>query len=64
MPVQEHLSRRLILKRAFAAGGISLAASYARSVFAQGAAPTPECRDGEDPTEPQIEGPFFKPRSP
>lgn len=28
------------------------------------AAPTPECRDGDDITESQIEGPFFKPRSP
>jgi protocatechuate 3,4-dioxygenase beta subunit len=65
MPAQEHPSRRLILKRALAVGGFGLGASHATRVFAQTiAAPTPECRDGDDPTEPQIEGPFFKPRSP
>jgi protocatechuate 3,4-dioxygenase beta subunit len=65
MPAQEHPSRRLILKRALAVGGLGLGASHATRVFAQTiAAPTPECRDGDDPTEPQIEGPFFKPRSP
>ena len=64
MLAQDHPSRRLILKRAFAAGGLGLGAIYAKSVLAQGAGPTPECRDGDDPTEPQIEGPFFKPRSP
>ncbi|MGK5548768.1 dioxygenase [Streptomyces sp. URMC 127] len=26
--------------------------------------PTPYCDDGDDPTPPQIEGPYFKPRSP
>ena len=64
MPAQEIPSRRLILKQAFAAGGLGLGAIYATSVLAQGTAPTPECRDGDDPTEPAIEGPFFKPRSP
>ena len=28
------------------------------------AAPTPECRDGDEPTPPQTPGPFFKPSSP
>jgi protocatechuate 3,4-dioxygenase beta subunit len=65
MPGQDHPSRRLILKRALAAGGLGLGAYQAAPLFAQTtAAPTPECRDGDDPTEPQIEGPFFKPRSP
>ncbi len=32
--------------------------------FAQNAAPTPACRDADEPTEEQIEGPYFKPRSP
>jgi protocatechuate 3,4-dioxygenase beta subunit len=65
MPAQEHPSRRLILKRALAIGGLGLSAHHATPLFAQTtAAPTPECRDGDDPTEPQIEGPFFKPRSP
>jgi protocatechuate 3,4-dioxygenase beta subunit len=27
-------------------------------------APTPACHDGDEPTLPEIEGPFFKPRSP
>jgi protocatechuate 3,4-dioxygenase beta subunit len=31
---------------------------------AQELPPTPECRDGDEPTVPQTEGPFFKPRSP
>ena len=65
MPAQEHPSRRLILKRAIAVGGLALGAQHATPLFAQGTAPpTPECRDGDDPTEPAIEGPFFKPRSP
>ena len=32
--------------------------------MAQELAPTPACHDGDEPTEPQTEGPFFKPRSP
>ena len=31
---------------------------------AQELAPTPACSDGEEPTPRQMEGPFFKPRSP
>jgi len=31
---------------------------------AQALAPTPACHDGDMPTRPQIEGPFFKPASP
>ena len=65
MPAQEHPSRRLILKRTIAIGGLAFSGQHATPVFAQAAAPpTPECRDGDDPTEPAIEGPFFKPRSP
>jgi protocatechuate 3,4-dioxygenase beta subunit len=30
----------------------------------QGLAPTPACHDGDEPTLPETEGPFFKPRSP
>lgn len=54
-------SRRLLLKTAFAAGGAVIAAPR---VFAQTATPTPACRDADEPTEEQIEGPYFKPRSP
>jgi protocatechuate 3,4-dioxygenase beta subunit len=56
-------SRRLLLKRAVAFGtlGVGASAYFAR---AQGLAPTPECHDGDQPTKPDIEGPFFKPSSP
>jgi protocatechuate 3,4-dioxygenase beta subunit len=57
-------SRRLILKAALAASGATVAANPAGLVFAQSAVPTPACRDADDPTEEQIEGPYFKPRSP
>src|SRR5258708_24666913 len=46
-------------------GGLRLTVPRATRLFAHAAAaPTPQCRDGDDPTEPAIEGPFFKPRSP
>ena len=57
-------SRRLLLKGAFAASSVVIAANHSGRVFAQNAAPTPECKDADDPTEEQIEGPYFKPRSP
>ena len=71
MPALKLPSRRLLLKQSLAggglciaAGGLYLAANYAGLVRAQGLAPTPECRDHDEPTEEQIEGPFFKPSSP
>jgi protocatechuate 3,4-dioxygenase beta subunit len=56
-------SRRQILATgASTALGLVLAAEQG---FAQPApAPTPACHNGEMPTRPQIEGPFFKPASP
>ena len=45
------------LPLALASNGVALPA------WAQ-AAPTPECSDGDDPTPRQMEGPFFKPRTP
>lgn len=57
-------SRRSLLKGALAAGSVAISANYARHVFAQTAAPTPACKDADEPTEEQIEGPYFKPRSP
>jgi protocatechuate 3,4-dioxygenase beta subunit len=36
----------------------------ARDAVAQSLAPTPACHDGDEPTLPEIEGPFFKPKSP
>jgi protocatechuate 3,4-dioxygenase beta subunit len=59
-----HLSRRSLLKGAAAAGGLGVVANYSSLVCAQVLMPTPACRDGDEPTEEQIEGPFFKPRSP
>ncbi len=53
-------SRRGILASA-AWTGIMLATTDG---FAQHLAPTPACHDGDEPTLPETEGPFFKPRSP
>jgi protocatechuate 3,4-dioxygenase beta subunit len=56
-------SRRHILATgASAAIGLVLAADDGLSQPAL--APTPACHNGEMPTRPQIEGPFFKPASP
>ena len=60
----EQPSRRLLLKGALATGGLGMATNYAPNVLAQTLTPTPACHDGDAPTEEQIEGPFFKPRSP
>jgi protocatechuate 3,4-dioxygenase beta subunit len=57
-------SRRLILAGALATGSAVIPALHAGRVVAQNAAPTPACKDGDEPTEEQIEGPYFKPRSP
>ena len=51
-----------MLRGAFAAGGLALAAPDLS--FAQGTQPTPECRGGDEPTLRQGDGPFFKPSSP
>jgi protocatechuate 3,4-dioxygenase beta subunit len=58
----EHPSRRDLLKTALVAGSAGLAGESPAP--AQELAPTPECRDGDEPSHPQIEGPFYKPRSP
>jgi protocatechuate 3,4-dioxygenase beta subunit len=55
------LSRRRLLRRVAAAGGLGLAGF---SASGQELAPTPACKDDDPPTLPEIEGPFFKPRSP
>jgi protocatechuate 3,4-dioxygenase beta subunit len=57
-------SRRTLIKGALAASGAVIASHHAGRVFAQTAVPTPACTDGDEPTEEQIEGPYFKPRSP
>jgi protocatechuate 3,4-dioxygenase beta subunit len=54
--------RRFLLNTGILAAGWEL--SCADAVLTQELAPTPACRDGDEPTVRQTEGPFFKPRSP
>jgi protocatechuate 3,4-dioxygenase beta subunit len=54
------VSRRRIIVTAACAGLLL----PARNALAQDLAPTPSCHDGDETTAPQIEGPFFKPKSP
>ncbi|CRK57391.1 Catechol 1,2-dioxygenase 1 [Alloactinosynnema sp. L-07] len=65
------VSRKAVLHAALAAGvavPIALVGvpALARTSAATGTAPelTPACDDGDDPTPPQTEGPYFKPNSP
>jgi protocatechuate 3,4-dioxygenase beta subunit len=64
MRSRELPSRRSLLKGALAASSAVIAAHHAGRALAQTATPTPACTDGDEPTEEQIEGPYFKPRSP
>ncbi|MER5885748.1 carbohydrate-binding protein [Streptomyces sp. NPDC001941] len=64
-------SRKTVLRAAVAAGAaVPLALmgvpALARTLSGGPAAPeaTPSCDDGDDPTVPQTEGPYFKPNSP
>ena len=57
----EQTRRRFLLAGA-AAGAMTWTSGDL--VFAQQLAPTPECKDGDDATPRQTEGPFFKPSSP
>lgn len=54
--------RGFLLNTAMLAAGWEL--SSADAVRTQELAPTPSCRDGDEPTVRQTEGPFFKPKSP
>ncbi len=54
--------RRFLLHTSILAAGWEL--SRTDKVLTQELAPTPACRDGDEPTVRQTEGPFFKPRSP
>jgi len=54
--------RRFLLNTGILAAGWEL--SSAGAVLTQELAPTPACRDGDEPTIRQTEGPFFKPKSP
>ncbi|MEU3048419.1 carbohydrate-binding protein [Streptomyces sp. NPDC006984] len=66
-----HPSRKTVLRAAAAAAVAAPLAfmgvpALARTAAADGTAPeaTPACDDGDDPTPPQMEGPYFKPNSP
>jgi protocatechuate 3,4-dioxygenase beta subunit len=59
-----HLSRRLILGGTLASSSLGFTIQCPTSSFAQSAAPTPQCHDGEEGTVRQTEGPYFKPSSP
>ena len=54
--------RRFLLNTGILSAGWEL--SCTDVVLTQELAPTPACRDGDEPTVRQTEGPFFKPRSP
>ena len=54
--------RRFLLNTGLLATGWELA--RADIGLTQELAPTPSCRDGDEPTARQTEGPFFKPKSP
>lgn len=58
---QDPTRRALLLAAALTAGGLGIAKS---ALAQQGLSPTPECKDGDEPTSAQTEGPFYKPKSP
>ncbi|MFC5286985.1 carbohydrate-binding protein [Actinokineospora guangxiensis] len=70
MEEDRNLSRKTVLRAALAAGVAVPAAFVAAPALARTRAdgpalePTPMCDDGDDPTPPQMEGPYFKPNSP
>jgi protocatechuate 3,4-dioxygenase beta subunit len=55
-------TRRRFLLAGAAAGAMTWA--FGDIVFSQQLTPTPECKDGNEATPRQTEGPFFKPSSP
>jgi len=57
-------TRRGFLVTTAGAVGMALAAGDLAPAFGQALAPTPECKDGDEPTLRQTEGPFYKPSSP
>jgi protocatechuate 3,4-dioxygenase beta subunit len=62
MPV--YPSRRELLRNTLVSSGLGVAIGYPAFTFSQGAAPTPQCHDGDEATIRQGEGPYFKPDSP
>ncbi|MFI2783637.1 dioxygenase family protein [Streptomyces sp. ALB3] len=69
-PAGRPLSRKNLLRAAFAAGAVPLitggSIALARDTGHRGTPLplTPACDDGDDPTPAQMEGPYFKPDSP
>lgn len=69
-PADSGISRKSVLKAALAVGPAAVllggGTALARDRVAGGAplTPTPYCDDGDDPTPPQTEGPYFTPGSP
>ncbi|GAB2769135.1 dioxygenase [Streptomyces daliensis] len=65
-----NVTRKNVLRAALAAGtgavlfGGAPALARDRAGTGRELAPTPYCDDGDDPTPPQMEGPYFKPNSP
>lgn len=58
---QDFNRRALLRAAALAAGGVAFpAAAFAQQTLP----PTPQCKDGDEPTQAQTEGPFYKPKSP
>jgi len=64
MPYDDRHTRRHFLVTSVAATGAALGAARFSSASSQTLAPTPECKDGDEPTIRQTEGPFYKPSSP
>src|SRR5713226_217836 len=58
------LSRRRVIATAACAGLLLPARDALAQGFAQDLTPTPGCHDGDAPTPPEIEGPYFKTNSP
>ncbi len=52
--------RRVVVAGAYASLAFTVGDAWAQPDVA----PTPACRDGDEPTLPEIEGPFFNPKSP
>ncbi|MEU7891960.1 carbohydrate-binding protein [Nonomuraea sp. NPDC049152] len=60
----EGITRKTVLKAALLAAPLPLVVSHAHALAGAPPALTPSCDDGDDPTPPQTEGPYFKPNSP
>ena len=56
--------RRFLITTGTLAASLSASFGFMGEGLAQELAPTPECKDSDEPTAQQTEGPFFKPRSP